>query len=348
MARNLARGSGFTEPAKALSSLFTGFDHRHAGSFYQRDYDHQGLVFFTRPRMNLSYNNLVNDRHMLPLATTRGDSIYRAIRTMLDPRIHDYQNGEGAVSDLFDHRQAFIPILSNLCLNLSGFPDVTLETYDSPEGMRKESWSMVDDIADINNTFDITANFANIPGDPITTFFHMWTRYMANVYTDQMVPYPDMVMENEIDYQTRIYRIRLDKSKRFVKKIGCANVAFPVAAPLGVSFNYDRQQPFDEDNQQVSIPFRCVGAEYNDPILVREFNLTVELFNRSMRDGSREYVYHPLTPAEAELFNFEGYPRINETTLELQWWVSRQEYNRVMEDYQWQTTINDIGSVAQI
>ena len=347
MARKLARGLGFSDPNKAISALFQGFDHRHAGSFAQRDYDHQGLVFFTRPRMNLSYDNLVNDRHMLPLGTPRPDSIYRAIRVMLDPQIAETDNGgEGATSDLFDNRQAFMPMLSNLCLNLSGFPDVTVETYASTEGMRKESWAMVDDVADINNTYDITANFANIPGDQVTTLFHLWVRYASNVYLDHMVPRPEMVMENEIDYQTRIYRIRLDKSKRFVKKIGCANVAFPVASPLGASFNYDREQPFDEENQQVSIPFRCIGAEYNDPILVREFNATVQRFNPTMVTPSA--FYKALTPAEAELFNFEGYPLINEHTMELEWWVSQQEFDQVMDEYDWDTNPEGIGIEPQL
>lgn len=333
MSRRLARISGFGEPAQAITHAFSGFDHRHSGGFEQRDYDHQGFVFFTRPRMNLSYDNLSMDRQMMPLATPRTDSMYRALRVMLDPRLPDVEEGEGAESDIFDHRQAFMPLLSNLCQSLSGFPDITLETYTSPEGRAKESFSHVDDIADIYHTYDITANFENIAGNPITTLYHMWTRYASNVYLGQQVPYPDMVIENEVDYQTRIYRILLDKSKRFVKKIGAANVAFPIADPLGAEFNFQRETPFTEENLQVSIPFRAIGAEYHDPILIREFNQTVKDFNPAMRDSLRDGIYHRLNAQEAELFNFTGYPYINEETLELEWWIQQSLYDEVMGEF---------------
>lgn len=311
-----ARQSGFAKPRSAVSEVYFGLDHRDAGSNFQKNTDHQGLTLFTRPQLNLSYDNVLADRTLTPLLTENPTSMFSAIRGMLDGR---FANG----SSLIDDRQAFMPILTNTLMNISGFPDVTLDTYTSPEGMRRESYSIVDSIADINNTYDLTATFANISGDPVTALFHFWTRYASNVYTGQMVPYPEMVIENEVDYQTRIWRIVLDSSKRYVKKIGCANVAFPVASPLGASFNYSKDTPYISDNDQISIPFRCMGAEYNDPILYSEFNDTVATFNSSMRDPAK-YGYRKLNRQEITAYNYEGYPRINLDTMEMEWWIQKE------------------------
>ena len=336
------RSTGVSQPYRAVTELFHGFDHRHAGSSYPKNIDHQGLVFFTRPRMNFSYDNLMQDRHFLPLAVSDDSddevrkvkrSFYRAIRVMLDPvcALDEDRGGEGIETDLFDTRQAFMPLLTNTLVEISGFPDISVDTYTSPEGLRKESYAIVDDIADVNNTFDLTANFQNIPGDPISTFFHLWIRYQSNVYTDVMVPYPEMIVENEVDYQTRIWRIVLDSTKKYVKKIGCAHAAFPIASPLGAAYNYSRETPYSEDIDQISIPFRCSGAEYNDPILILEFNETVAMFNPVMGDEqTREDAYIKVPHQVINGFNFKGYPHINTKTMELEWWVSPEDWQSIM------------------
>lgn len=315
-----AKQVGFAKPKSAVAEVYFGIDHRDAGSSFQKNTDHQGLTLFTRPQLNLSYDNVLADRTLTSLLDEKPTSMYAAIRGMLDRNF-------GNKSNLIDSQQAFMPILTNTLMNISGFPDITLDTYTSPEGMRRESYSIVDSIADINNTYDLTATFANIQGDPVTALFHFWTRYASNVYTGRMVPYPDMIIENEIDYQTRIWRIVLDSTKRFVKKIGCANVAFPMASPLGASFNYSKETPYINENDQISIPFRCMGAEYNDPILYHEFNATVIAFNASMIDPANKG-YRKLTQYDKAAYNYEGYPRINLETLEMEWWVYDTTANR--------------------
>lgn len=324
--------TGITSARRSITELFSGFDHRHSGSPYPRNSDHQGLVFFTRPRMNLSYNNLMEDRHFLPMTISSNGSnpsLYREIRCMFDPLLS--RSDDGVQPALFDDRQAFMPLLSNTLIELSGFPDISLDTYTSPEGLRKETYALVDDIADINNTFDLTANFQNLSGDPITTLFQLWARYQSNVYNDIMVPYPDMIVENEVDYQTRIWRIKLDYSKRYVKKIGCAHAAFPVADPIGAAFNYSREQPYSEEIDQISVPFRCTGAEYNDPILVIEFNETVGLFNKAMSSSDRRNSEMSKIPAQwLNAFNHQGFPYINTDTMELEWWVDDDVYSEIV------------------
>ena len=323
---DLTQTTGISRVYSPMGDAFYGIDHRNAGSSFQKNTDHQGLTLFTRPQLNLSYNNVLADRQLLSLLDDDPRSVYRAMRVMLDPTY----GKTGAKSDLFDSKQAFMTILTNSLVSVSGFPDVTVNTYTSTEGIRKEAYSIVDDVAEINNTYDITATFNNVKGDPITALFHYWTRYCGNVYSGDMVPYPNKIIENEIDYQTRIWRLILDKSKRYVTKIGCANAAFPMASPLGSAFNHSTDLPYSTANDQISIPFRCVGAEYNDPILYHEFNLTVQYFNTGMLDEYRELYYTKLTQGEMNAFNFSGYPRIDYETLELEWWVPTVEYKEMM------------------
>jgi hypothetical protein len=184
---------------------------------------------------------------------------------------------------------------------------------------------MVDSFASDYSTFDITATFRNIDGDPINALFRAWTQYMTRVLSGSLVPYPEFVVENEIDYMTRIYRIILDPSRTHVQKIGACGAGFPTALPLGAAFNYSSDAPISQDTAQISIPFRCMGAQYNDPILVAEFNTTVATFNASMADGVREKMMVKLQQHERELFNYEGYPRIS-PDMELEWWVSKLTY----------------------
>lgn len=318
----LSRISGFGSVYGSMSDLYRGIDHRSSGTAFQKNTDHMGLLLFTRPELNLSYNNVLADRQLLPMLSQETLSQARAIRALLDPRGR-------YPSNLIDPLSAFIPILTNTALSASGFPDLTLNTYTSPEGIRKEAWSMVDDVAEINNTYDITVNFANVEGDPITQIFQYWTRYMGNVYVGDMMPYFEQIVDNRIDYETRIWRLIPDRSRRIIRKIGCANFAYPLASPLGASFNYSRDQAHIEENNQISIPFRCTGAEYNDPLLYVEFNQTVQMFNPNMQDGRRENVYHKLTHKELDAFNFRGYPRIDLNTFELEWWVSMEEFENL-------------------
>jgi len=87
-------------------------------------------------------------------------------------------------------------------------------------------------------------------------------------------------------------------------------------------------------NQEIQIQFRCMGACYQDDIIVHEFNKTVGIFNPGMR---KEYVGTSMqkVPYNAlQIFNNQGYPRIDPDTYELEWYVSKANYNRVMNAYQ--------------
>ena len=222
-----------------------------------------------------------------------------------------------------------MPIFTNTLISLTGFDDLTTNTYTSPEGIRKEAYSIIDDVAETNRVFDVTANFANVLGNPVKRAIHYWLRYAGYVHSGDMMPYPIEIYEDRVDYESRIFRFTLDKSKRFITGAASIVAAFPMAAPLGADHNYDFNSPFMNENDQFSVPFRAQGLEYDDPILYYEFNRIVEMFNPSMRDDKRNQIYRKISHTELNGLNFYGYPYINTTTLELEWWISRAEYKLI-------------------
>ena len=345
----VSRTTGLGTLSESATDAFRGINHRGVGNPVPYNTDNHGLTFFTRPRLNLSYDNVSMDRVLTPLLTSEPYTYQRAIRLLLDPVIagSDFVRSARATSDsrrleagefdtgrsiplacpLIDTKSPFIALLTNNLISLNGWPDMNVATYTSKEGPMKETWSMVDDVAVYYQSFDLQASFRNIAGDPITLLFQTWLRYMSNVYVGTMLPYPDSMFENEIDYQTRIYRLVLDPSRQYVQKIAACGAAFPTAAPLGAAFNFAEDQPFVSDNaQQLSIPFRATGAIYNDPILIKEFNELVIFYNPNMRVENRAMRMKLLTREELLAFNYYGYPRIDPFTFRLEWYVPIEEY----------------------
>lgn len=330
-------------PSGALSTAigdnFYGINHRQQPGSIPINRDMHGLTFFTRPRLNLTNDNIRTVRQLTPLLTKESMSIQRIIRCLLDPELAR----SGSISSPFvDSQQAFIPMLTNNLLSMSGWPDLEARMFTSHEGVYGEAFSMVDSVVQNYSTYDITANFRNIPGDPITLMFLIWLHYMSQVYLGNIVPYPDALIQNEIDYNTRIYRLVLDATKTKVQKIAACGASLPWSCPIGAAFNFESDRPLNQSNDQLTIQFRCMGAQYQDDILIDEFNRTTALFNDTMsasyfktlpkRVGGYVYsettnpYYVRVTMEELEIFNNRGYPRIDPETYTLEWWVSKQEY----------------------
>lgn len=327
----ISRGSGYGDLGSAVTNTFFGINHRGLGNATPNNNDHYGLTFFTRPRMNLSYDNVTAFRPLTNLLTDDPLTVQRAIRAYLDPDA-SRRSKNPISSPLVDPYSPFIPLLSNTLTSLTGWPDSTVDTYTSTEGMQREAWSMVDGVSRNFRTFDITANFRNIVGDPITLLTHSWIHYASCVYQDIMVPYPEMIVENEIDYMTRIYRLVLDPTRNYVQKIAATGASFPIATSIGNAFNMSNEKPITEENNEISVPFRCIGVDYLDPILMLEFNKLGEIFNPAMKDGRRGYDGAVVkVPREAMIaFNYRGYPHIDLETCELTWWVFKEDYQRLM------------------
>jgi hypothetical protein len=228
---------------------------------------------------------------------------------------------------IVDPSQAFIPVLTNNLLTLSGWPDVVAPVFESDAGLYKETYVQVDGLTKNYESFDLDASFRNTRGDPILYMFYIWLNYMSNVFEGKLVPYLDYLVENIIDYNTRIYRLVLDSNKEKVKKIAATGACFPITVPTGSFFDFNSETPYSDQNKDISIRFRCMGADYMDDILIREFNQTVKTFNPLMKDSYRGNHMQLVNQKLLPLFNNRGYPRINENTYDLEWWVDKYVFN---------------------
>ena len=321
----------------AIGTTFYGINHRQTPMPVPINSDGYGLTFFTRPQLNLSTDNIRADRKFVPFLTTQPASIQRIIRCYLDPRLM-WQYNSGIDCPFVDNKNAFLPLLTNHLLSASGWPDPVLDTFTSKPGAYKEVFGFTDSSIEIYSAYDITASFRNMMSDPITALYYAWMIYKSNVYKGVFVPYPGFLVKNEIVYNTRIYRLVLDKTKRYVQKIACTGASEPVTVNLGSSFNFEFDKPLNESNERIEMQFRCYGALYNDPLIVHQFNKTVCIFNPDMRPVGGATLpppnMMPVPMASLDYFNCRGYPFINPDTYELLWYVYQSDYSAVMSAFE--------------
>lgn len=326
--------SSFGQP---VTNSFFGINFMQTPLPVPMNKDHYGLTFFTRPQLNFQTKNLIRVRELFPYLTTDELSVFRAVRCMLDPRLQFYSNeqdvsGEnmGVECRLIDPFNPFMPLLTNHLVSCNGLPDKLAPVYRSPEGQYREVHSMIDGISRNYSQYNITATFRNSRGDPITKLFDAWISYATAVFEGLCVPYPDYITGGLIDYNTRIYRITLDPSKRYVSGIAASGASFPLSTPKGQQYDYNIDKPYNDANNQISIQFEANGAIWDDDILIYSFNSLVGAFHPLMRNQRVREANMRLVPYElAAYFNCRAYPRINPHTRMLEWWVTKEYYNSV-------------------
>ena len=315
-----------------------GINHRQTPLAIPMNKDHYGYTFFTRPQLNLSSQNIALARIMHKLLTTESKSWQRYIRATLDPRLQR-ANASAGKCELVDENMAFIPLLTNNLVSISGWKDINLNQFTSKAGQYKEEFSMVDSVSMDYSAYEITATFRNLRGDTITSMFFYWCHYMSLVFEGVLSPYPDFIFNNELDYCTRIYRIVLDPTKRKVQRIAACGAAFPTAVPIGSVFDFSNDKPYNDANAQIAVPFRCVGFICDDDILIRSFNETVGLFNQNLDVNNPRGALEATSPTSKgmvkvpadmlQYFNNRGYPYIDPITYEMCWYVDSSLYNSV-------------------
>lgn len=335
--KQISQNSGFSPTDRVLSDLLFGNNIIGRSAPVQLNTENHGFTFFTKPDLNLSYDNLQVDRVLSNLLMESPNGIQRAIRSYLDPEGH--RNG-GISCPLVDPLNPFIPLLGNNLISISGWDELTLGTHTSEPGMYREVYGYVDDVPYQYGSFDLQCTFKNLVGDPITFMHRMWTQYQGLVYEGRIMPYPENVLLNTMDYNTRIYRLVTDASRTYVTRMFACGAAFPITNNLATHADFDASTtntPFAGVNENITFVYKAYGFTNYDHILIYEFNELQEMFNQSMRDENREKDMVKLQPWEREYFNYRPgqhgvYPRVNPTTMELEWWVFKQDYAAIKDN----------------
>lgn len=349
--------------SKAIGNNLYGIDFRQTGNAVPRSKDSVGFTFFTRPQLNLTTVNVSNFRGFYSLLTNNELSYQRYTRMMLDPRMG---YGDGMKCPFVDNMNPFISILTNNIMSVSGWPDLTVPTHTSESGLYGEELSMVDGVTNHFESYDLDVTFKNTKGNPLYYMFYVWIKYQSLVFEGILNPYLDMITENEIDYNTRIYRIVLDQQKRYVTYIASTGASFPINVPTGGLFDYNRDTPFNTKNSEVNIRFKCDGFIAFEDMLKLQFNRTLAIFNPYMKkildfdmgnapvdQRSREnptvvyripgtpYIKIPhqlamstdldITGGGYYSVNHYALPYINLETNELEFWIDERYFKRATE-----------------
>lgn len=341
---DVTRVQGFTPANEAIGRTLLGINHRRMIDAVPVNREENGYIFFTRPMLNMSEGNLKAKSVFTPLLSTDANSIQRILRKTLDPRLINLPGPRG-----FNNQQAFVPFLSNLCVSATGFPDPSMDFYTTAPGMYREQHTVADGVVDLRGTRNISLTFRSAHSDPVNRFIWYILNYMEGVKTSEMVPYPDMIANREIDYDFRVYRLVMDQSRQFVQKIACTGRSMFANNSLGDSFNFDHSRAFPTAGNEASVSLVNDGFYYDNPVIVHWFNMTVaickpEMFVPKIVQGNYEtgeYAGMKLTAPELllykngmvkipvhelDIFNGEGYPRINPRDMRLDWWIEVDIY----------------------
>lgn len=326
----LAQG-GRSEYGRILTSLIWGFNHRNTGIVGLENDDIQGQIFITRPEFNLSYDNLKNVPEFDFLWNGGPYSMGAVIRAYLDP-INSRPGGE-AYTPLVDHRNPFIPLLSNLCLDFSGVPDIMARMWTSDGGRYDEQYFIPSGLSGVRNVWDANINFKNVKGDPITALFFVWVTYINRIAEDSMQPFERNLIEDELDSTCRIYRFPMEVTGQKFTKSACSIASIPTASTIGSAFDMSANVTYSEANKTISVPFTNIGAWYMDSNIYDAFNRLVVNWNPAMRPHSDGTIsgMQRLTNAELKAFNWFGYPYIDPISRRIDWYVDIDDYEMVMK-----------------
>jgi hypothetical protein len=365
----------------AIGRNMYGINFRQTGNPVPRPKDQFGFTMFTRPQLNMSTLNLSNYRGFYNLLTNNKLSYQRFTRLILDPRLG---YNDGLKSPFVDNTNPFISILTNNITSVSGWPDLSVPVHTSESGLYGEEHSFVDGVTNHFESYDLDISFKNTKGNPLLYLFYIWIKYESLVFEGVLNPYLDMITENEIDYNTRIYRIILDQQKRYVTYIGATGASFPINVPTGNLFDYSVDAPYNTKNSEINIRFRSLGFIAFDDLLKLKFNETVAMFNPQMgkilkhdmtdgdsankarEDGMVSYrvpgsnyvkLPHYLSMSiDTDIFNGSFYgvnhsavPYINLFTSELEWWVDSSKFKASSEsEFKKNIEASGLGAVNEL
>lgn len=352
---------------RALGNNLYGINATQTGNPVPRSKDSHGFTFLTRPQLNLTTFNVSNFRSFYSLLTSEEASYQRYVRMMLDPRLGYGSNP--LKCPFVDNQNAFIPIMTNNALSLGGGMDINAPTFTSKAGNHGQEYGFVDGTTNHLESFDVDITFRNMRGNPLIYLAYIWVRYQTLVFEGILNPYYDMITENEIDYNTRIYRITLDQTKRYVSYIACTGASFPINVPTSMLFDYNVDKPYADTNGDINLRFRSFGLLQFEDIVKLDFNEATAIFNPGIRallrrdldnEGSHDYLlredpfqsyvsptgeytkipHNLLLLTESSIgnnpffgLNHRAYPYINLHTNELEWWVNSRLFNERLNQF---------------
>lgn len=338
---SISRTAGMGSQSGRYQDVYFGMNRLPVATEIPIHKETQGLILLTRPDLNLSYNNISKVRQLSHLLTQDTNTAMSAVRLALDPTtqrgapvfIKSFREAKSPMvpSKLTDAFNPYLSLLSNTCITMSPPPDLGINLYTSPEGMFREQWIMNDSVAENHSYYDISCTFNNIKGNSVMMMILTWILYMGYLRVGPLGPHGHNRVTNRMDYFTRIERYKFDDTGRYIEQWFHTGGSVPKSVSIGNSFGFNKLEPYEFENKDVSVQFGSVGAYYNDPIQLWEFNLRMFHWNPVLASESKRKQYFYKAPKlDDALTNWTGYPLINLATREMEWWIPKGEYKRII------------------
>lgn len=326
---------GFT-PNQSISSAFLGANITGVPGGFKPNTNTNGFIFTTRPDLNLLTENISVDRRMAPLLTSNERSMMRAIRILLSPRTAiridkwDAKLPQLIDSPLINKRYPFLAISDNLTKSLTGWPSSRLGVHTSPEGIMKEVHIQADSPASYAGNFSLNLSGLSVDGNPLLYLYYYWILYMGLVMTNEygVMSLPRYIGNGRMDYTCRHYRFIMDETNTFFNEYACTGYGFPQSIDIGQYMDYNVDEPRPYVGRNVEVEFACSGVMYMDELVLRQFNTTVCIFQPYMGDKHRSKYFVKVPYAYRAFYNNQCYPRANQVTRELEWWVPKDYWNK--------------------
>lgn len=319
-------GAGGTETQ--LAQVFARHD-RFNRSLLPKNTVFSGYTFFTRPRLNLQDYNICGDRKFGALMTRNPNSLPFAIKCLLDTQ-YALNSKEAGQCPLFDKMNPFNVPLCNAVKSISGFVDPTLTTETTEGGFFSEDQTCVIGGDRMSRTYDLNVQFRDFPGSPILAMIDYWSQYMANLMDGSMMQYADAIDLNRMDYTVSIYRFLMDRTNRYIVRWAKCTGCYPISPPSGVAFNMNDGNPLVDAASELSVPFKCNRIEYDDPVILKEFNMLVRRYHDTDNKDGIDNIgrYNKAFAHNVAQNNFAGVPYIRLSPYQNRYeliWIRRKQ-----------------------
>ena len=237
-----------------------------------------GFTFITRPRLNLSQANIANVRSFAPLLYAEDQSASLAIRFLLDTKLAN-EYAKERKCELFDPECPFLTPLVNRLEGINGFPDPQLAVETTEGGFFSEQQTAVIGYDRLAHGQDLQLQFSDLPGNPIMALHDYWVQYMGYIQDGTLAQYTEDIEAHLMAYTVSIYRFITDATGRQITRWAKATGCFPKTLPLGSIFNVNQGDKVVTANREISMPWWSHHIGYNDPIILKEFNMLVRRYN---------------------------------------------------------------------
>lgn len=174
----------------------------------------------------------------------------------------------------------FIPLLSNTCLSCSGFKDFNLESFMYDSDYHGASINVATGQDDVYGPGEITCEFEDVYGGPVSILFLIWIEYISKVSRGKLTASKRNILNLVLDYTTSIYVFNTGRDMSTIKYWAKLTGAYPVTFPIGQFIQFSRE-PNLENAKNLSITFKYNRYEPMEIAAMADFNyLSIQEFSR--------------------------------------------------------------------